>query len=110
MAKATIAGLQREVTRLTSALGAADTDKHNKDLALTRLRTNIETLKTDLAAEQANKHHAHILAAQMQGFIRAHHTEKRPTGVLRQEYNTTTGNYDQIPEMLDVYPFMELEF
>ena len=61
-----------------------------------------------VATLEANRIHHIAMLEQMRGFIRAHHTEKIPTGAFTSEYNPTTGQYDNVPIITERYPFMDI--
>ena len=109
MAKPTIASLQKTIDDLHQVIGAKGTANAELTERLKRKESTIEALRQELSAERANKRRTQTIAAQMLGFIRAHHTTQRPIGGTVGEYGPD-GEWHERPQVQDVWPFMEIVF
>jgi hypothetical protein len=93
------------IDELNKLVGTITENRDQWQTAHGRLKEENKKLKDQIAVEQANNMRGKVIAAQMKGFIRAHHTERIPTGT--QEYNAITGNMEA--GLVDRYPFQEIE-
>ena len=104
----TKAQMEQTIADLQHTIGVHSTDKQAKDTEIKRLSAENGRLEDRIATLEANRIHHIAMLEQMRGFIRAHHTEKIPTGAFTSEYNPTTGQYDNVPIITERYPFMDI--
>lgn len=77
-------------------------DEHDKFMELSGVNTVLKNRDKERIEMEKDHRRLRSLCAEMRGFIRAHHTEKRPTGGT--EYNNLTGQVE--PILHDIWPFM----
>ena len=99
MSRETLASLHADLDRWKRRAA----DEHDKYMELSGVNTVLKNRDKERIEMEKNLNRLRSLCSEMRGFIRAHHTEKRPTGGT--EYNNLTGQVD--PILRDIWPFMD---